>query len=184
MILGAHAMLANGCVMSRVGTSVVAMMAKANNVPVMVCCERYKFCERSQTDPFVFNELGDPDDIARVDTHHHKSLLLSGAAAALTKDACSASNAKGSSSSSSAPSAAASTSAAAAATAAPASATAVAGGRLNTGALADWRNMPGLRMLNIMYDVTPPHFVDMVITEVGMIPCTSVPVVLREFAEM
>ena len=35
------------------------------------------------------------------------------------------------------------------------------------------------QVLNLVYDVTPPEFVDMVITDVGMIPCTSVPVVLR-----
>ena len=27
--------------------------------------------------------------------------------------------------------------------------------------------------------VTPPEFVDLVITDLGMVPCTSVPVVLR-----
>ena len=58
VFLGAHALLANGCVMSRVGSSQVAMVAKAYNVPVLVCCETYKFCERVQTDSFVFNELG------------------------------------------------------------------------------------------------------------------------------
>ena len=58
MFLGAHALLANGYVMSRVGTSQVALVAKAFNVPVLVCCETYKFCERVQTDSFVSNELG------------------------------------------------------------------------------------------------------------------------------
>ena len=38
-------------------------MAKSCNVPVLVCCETYKFSERVQTDSFVFNELGDPDDL-------------------------------------------------------------------------------------------------------------------------
>ena len=33
-------------------------MAKSCNVPVLVCCETYKFSERVQTDSFVFNELG------------------------------------------------------------------------------------------------------------------------------
>ena len=56
--MGAHAVLANGCVMSRVGTSQVALVAKSHNVPVLVCCETYKFSERVQTDSFVFNELG------------------------------------------------------------------------------------------------------------------------------
>ena len=58
VFIGAHAVLANGCVMSRVGTSQVALVAKSQNVPVLVCCETYKFSERVQTDSFVFNELG------------------------------------------------------------------------------------------------------------------------------
>ena len=57
-MLGAHALLANGYVMSRVGSSQVAMVANVYNVPVLVCCETYKFVERVQTDSFVFNELG------------------------------------------------------------------------------------------------------------------------------
>ncbi len=59
VFLGAHALLANGNVMSRIGSSIIAMVAKANNVPVLVCCETFKFCERVQTDAFVFNELGE-----------------------------------------------------------------------------------------------------------------------------
>lgn len=35
----------------------VAMMAYASNVPVLVCCETYKFYDRVQTDSFVSNEL-------------------------------------------------------------------------------------------------------------------------------
>ena len=45
--------------------------------------------------------------------------------------------------------------------------------------LEGWRDIPPLHLLNLVYDVTPPNFISMVITEVGMIPCTSVPVVLR-----
>lgn len=30
------------------------------------------------------------------------------------------------------------------------------------------------------YDITPPEYITMIITEVGMIPPSSVPVVLRE----
>jgi translation initiation factor eIF-2B subunit delta len=44
--------------MSQVGTAQVSLIAKTHNVPVLVCCETYKFCERVQTDSFVFNELG------------------------------------------------------------------------------------------------------------------------------
>lgn len=59
VLLGAHALLANGFVMSRVGTAQLALVARAHNVPVLVCCETYKFCERVQTDAFVSNELGE-----------------------------------------------------------------------------------------------------------------------------
>jgi len=58
VIVGAHALLANGYVMSRVGTSLIALVAKSYNVPVLVCCETYKFTDRVQTDAFVINELG------------------------------------------------------------------------------------------------------------------------------
>ncbi|EEC14786.1 guanine nucleotide exchange factor, putative, partial [Ixodes scapularis] len=86
----------------------------AKNVPVLVCCETYKFSERVHTDSFVSNELAElltslPPDI-KVD---------------------------------------------------------------------DLKDSPSLTLLNLMYDVTPPQFVDMVITEKGILPCTSVPVVLR-----
>ena len=63
MFLGAHALLANGYVKSRVGSSVVAMIAHAFNVPVLVCCETYKFYDRVQTDSFVSNELGESQDL-------------------------------------------------------------------------------------------------------------------------
>nr|XP_046146977.1 translation initiation factor eIF-2B subunit delta-like [Oncorhynchus gorbuscha] len=117
VFLGAHALLANGYVMSRVGTSQIALVARTFNVPVLVCCETYKFCERVQTDSFVSNELDDPDDL--MVTRKGKTQL------------------------------------------------------------ENWRDVISLRLLNLVYDVTPPDFVDLVITDLGMIPCTSVPVVLR-----
>lgn len=58
VMLGAHALLTNGYVMSRIGTSEVALIAQAYNKPVLVCCETYKFSERVQTDSFVYNEVG------------------------------------------------------------------------------------------------------------------------------
>ncbi len=45
--------------------------------------------------------------------------------------------------------------------------------------LENWQTVQSLGLLNLVYDVTPPDFVDLVITDLGMIPCTSVPVVLR-----
>lgn len=57
VLLGAHALFSNGAVYSRAGTAMVAMMAKANNVPVLVCCETYKFSEGVMVDGFSKNEL-------------------------------------------------------------------------------------------------------------------------------
>ncbi|XP_065063368.1 translation initiation factor eIF2B subunit delta-like isoform X1 [Rhopilema esculentum] len=121
VFLGAHALLANGYVMSRVGSSIIAMVAKAHNVPVLVCCETFKFCERVQTDAFVFNELGDPDDLVETRISKTDGNILEG-----------------------------------------------------------WRDISSLYLLNLVYDVMPSSFVDIVVTELGMIPCTSVPAVLNK----
>lgn len=47
--------------------------------------------------------------------------------------------------------------------------------------LKGWRDVSSLQVLNILYDVTPAEYITVVITEIGMIPVTSVPVVLREY---
>ncbi|CAK7349790.1 unnamed protein product [Dovyalis caffra] len=66
VFLGASSVLSNGTVFSRVGTACVAMVAHAYRVPVLICCEAYKFHERVQLDSICSNELGDPDAIAKV----------------------------------------------------------------------------------------------------------------------
>ncbi|KAG4911892.1 hypothetical protein JHK82_052481 [Glycine max] len=66
VFLGASAVLSNGTVYSRVGTACVAMVAHAFRVPVIVCCEAYKFHERVQLDSICSNELGNPDVISNV----------------------------------------------------------------------------------------------------------------------
>ena len=49
--------------MARVGSSLIAMMAKARHTPVIVCAETYKFCEKVQLDSICYNELRDPDEL-------------------------------------------------------------------------------------------------------------------------
>jgi len=117
VLLGCHAIMANGCVMAHIGTSQVALMSHSAGKPVLVCCETYKFTERVQTDSFVHNELADPDDLVNNDTDNEH--------------------------------------------------------------LADWRDLGSLCLLNLAYDVTPATFVDAVITEISILPTTSVPVILR-----
>ena len=46
-------------------------------------------------------------------------------------------------------------------------------------ALEDWRDLSALNLLYLNYDVTPASLVDAIISEISVIPCTSVPVVLR-----
>ncbi len=43
VFLGAAAVHSNGTVMARVGSATVAMTADAVGVPVIICCETYKF---------------------------------------------------------------------------------------------------------------------------------------------
>ncbi|GFP94792.1 translation initiation factor eif-2b subunit delta, partial [Phtheirospermum japonicum] len=66
VIMGACSVFSNGAVYSRVGTACVAMVAHQLRVPVLVCCEAYKFHERAQLSSICFNQLGDPDAVSRV----------------------------------------------------------------------------------------------------------------------
>nr|GMD55306.1 translation initiation factor eIF-2B subunit delta-like isoform X1 [Ipomoea batatas] len=66
VFLGVASILSNGTVYSRVGTACVAMVAHQFRVPVLICCEAYKFHERVQLDSICSNELGDPEAIANV----------------------------------------------------------------------------------------------------------------------
>jgi translation initiation factor eIF-2B subunit delta len=77
VLLGAHALLTNGYVKSRIGTAQVALVAQAHNKPVLVCCETYKFSEQVLTDSFVYNELGDSDALLSMDTLEESSPLIS-----------------------------------------------------------------------------------------------------------
>lgn len=61
VLLEAHTLLANGYMISEMGASQIALVAKSHNVPVLICCETYKFSERVHTDSFVFNEAGEFD---------------------------------------------------------------------------------------------------------------------------
>lgn len=47
--------------------------------------------------------------------------------------------------------------------------------------LNDWMDDPHLLLLDLKYDYTPSLYIGMVITEVGCLPVTSIPVILREY---
>ena len=124
VFVGAASALANGTVVSRVGTAAVAVTAEAFNIPVVVCCETYKFSHRVQLDAITHNELGDPDALVEVENRPDVKLLQ------------------------------------------------------------NWNDLPNLRLLNLRYDALADRYITMIATEMGMIPPSSVPVILREYNTM
>ncbi len=47
--------------------------------------------------------------------------------------------------------------------------------------MADWRDLPHLKLLHLIYDLTPMEYVSVVVTEIGLIPPTSIPAIIREY---
>lgn len=58
VLLGAHSLYANGALYSRAGTALVAALAASRSIPVLACCETYKFSNGVPFDGFTKNELG------------------------------------------------------------------------------------------------------------------------------
>ncbi|KAL7054111.1 hypothetical protein AAHC03_026547 [Spirometra sp. Aus1] len=158
-ILGAHSLLNNGHVIARVGTAQVANIVSAvAHTPVLVCAETYKFWERAQSDAFEFNELSDPDDIWRgprgIQADWEKGLPGYSLSDAWQPDKDESEACLGDSLQTQC-------------------------SLTNPPRLSDWRTKKTLRLLNLAYDVLPPELVTAVVTELGILPTTSVPVVLR-----
>jgi translation initiation factor eIF-2B subunit delta len=114
VLLGAHAMMSNGRLFSRIGTALVAMEANEADKPVIVLCETIKFTERVALDSIVHNEIAPADELV------------------------------------------------------------IPGGRLEK-----WEDIEKLQLCNPMYDVTPADYIQMIVTESGNVPPTSVPVLHR-----
>jgi translation initiation factor eIF-2B subunit delta len=127
VMLGAQAMLSNGTVKGRVGTAMICMTARSFHKPVLVCCETYKFSDKSQLDSLTRNEISKPEELTIPDREDVKQRFI------------------------------------------------------KSGLYANNQYANGASVLNLTYDVTPGEWIDVVVTEVGLLPCTSVPVVLREF---
>ncbi len=123
MLIGAHAILANGYVLNDIGSSQIALVAKSFNVPVVVCCETYKFCDKVQTDALINNELDDSLKMLYFTNSKQLTPLIE--------------------------------------------------------YMNENKSCENINLLNLTYDITSPSFISCVITDMGMLPCTSVPVVLR-----
>lgn len=165
VFLGAHAMLSNGFLYSRVGTALIAMKAKRANIPVLVCCESIKFSDRVLLDSVTLNELGDCSDL--VDWNQNTHVKTPGVALRKfietheeTKDTPVTNGNQKQKNGNGKP-------------------------QQDVGKdelpLANWKDSPSLNILNIMYDLTPPEYIQKIITEVGALPPSSVPVILREY---
>ncbi|GFO09977.1 translation initiation factor eif-2b subunit delta [Plakobranchus ocellatus] len=132
VFLGAAAMFSIGDMHSRTGNSMIAALAQAYNIPVLACCETYKFTDKVQLHLADSNLHARGRDLIDPGPHNRPSVLLT-----------SPEDAKSSEGSGS-------------------------GGTAS-----------GPNLLNLMYDVTKSRHITMLVTELGMLPCTSVPVVLR-----
>ncbi|KAF9884450.1 hypothetical protein FE257_001781 [Aspergillus nanangensis] len=163
VFLGAHGMTSNGRLYSRVGTALVAMSAKERaggvEVPVIVCCETVKFTDRVALDSIVVNEIADADELViNQPPQQVTGIPDSKAAATAQPDTKKGGNKASSQTSPPEPNLAS----------------------LNgSSPLANWKETPNLQLLNILYDVTPAEYVDMVVTEMGSLPPSAVPIVHR-----
>lgn len=147
VFLGAHSMLSNGRLMSRIGTAAVAMAASKADVPVIVCCESVKFSGKVALDSIVLNEVAPSEELLLGEGKKELPVPIEepvtntkGGGKKVQQDEDSEPNVK---------------------------------------TLHDWRDIPNLQILNLMYDVTPAEYIRMVICEYGSVPPSSVPVVHR-----
>lgn len=158
VFLGAHAMTSNGGLYSRVGTALVAMSAKERasgvEIPVIVCCETVKFTDRVALDSIVVNEIADADELVVNPSPDQITGIPE------TEDAPVVDTKKGKPNTTS--------------NEPPAWSNGI-----TKSPLTNWKTTPNLQLLNIMYDVTPAEYVDMVITEMGSLPPSAVPIVHR-----
>jgi translation initiation factor eIF-2B subunit delta len=148
-ILGASAMMGNGRLYSRAGSAMVAMMAKdaGFNIPVIVLCESVKFTNKTPLDSTDLNELGDGNSL--VEYERNETLTTTPVPTpAPSKNGKKSGKEENDSDESK-----------------------------KAKGLEGWKDQPNLYLLNLMYDVTPAEYLDMVITEMGSLPPSAVPVV-------
>ena len=172
VILGAACIMSNGSVVSRAGTATIALVAGHYKIPVMVCCETYKFSERVQIDSICSNELGDFDALIRngkdkpTKKDKHRQSVFSrdkhaGFQSKLNLDLDAKEKHEDEDSEEE-------------------EADSGEANPFRNKLLGNWRNMQKLKMCNLKYDTTPSKLIKMVITELGVMPPSAAPVIIRE----
>jgi ribose 1,5-bisphosphate isomerase len=111
VIVGADAVAANGAVVNKIGTSMIALAAHEARVQFLVAAETYKFSAETILGELVTIEERDSEEIIEANEH---------------------------------------------------------------------RKMPRVKVRNPAFDVTPPEYVDLIITERGVIPPQAAILILRE----
>jgi translation initiation factor eIF-2B subunit delta len=167
VLIGAAAVLANGAVVSRVGTAAVAAVARGAGIPVLVAAETCKFHERVQLDAVANNELGNPAAVASTTSYpaayghggRNPSLGRWVGRSGVRGDVA------GGSMSVEAPGASGGDD--------------DEGGERRREGLEGWEKVERLSVLNLTYDVTPAECITSVVCESGLVAPTDVPSFLR-----
>lgn len=168
VLLGASSLLSNGCMLGPAGSAMVASLAKAKQIPVIVCAETYKFSDKVQLDSIVFNELGHSSEIVRQYTAEEQAELGDANIAAFGPQLDSGYRGSADKPSTEATQQETSTFE-----------------TTDLLALSSQRNklqkikLP-FEVVNLRYDLTPLANISAIATETGLIPPTSVPILIRE----
>lgn len=145
VFLGAHAMMSNGRLYSRVGTALVSMLANSQSLPIIVLCQSVKFTEKVALDSIVGNEVAPAEEM--LSEAERRDLLPLKSRLPVSKNEEQTSS--------------------------PADVA-------ETSDVLKWiEDNKNLHHLQVLYDVTPAQYINMVITEYGSLPPSSVPVVHR-----
>lgn len=177
VILGASSLMSNGAMLAPAGSAMIASLAKARQIPVIVTAESYKFTEKVQLDSIVFNELGSAAEVAVLSPAGPNGELVAvpqdfrGYRGGMEKIATGVSDSSSSSGYSDF------FNAAVIAIPVPLSSSAEPNGH-RTGAKPSGQ-LP-FEVVNLRYDLTPVGNISVVATETGLIPPTSIPVLIRE----
>jgi translation initiation factor eIF-2B subunit delta len=152
VLLGASSLLSNGTALAPAGTAMVAALGKAHRLPVLFAAETYKFSEKVQLDSIVYNELGNPSEIAIMGGEEPASQTDLKYRGALERPP------------------------------GPEEGGAGGGGQTFSTAAAvsvAQTHLP-FQVVNLRYDLTPINLISAIVTETGVIPPTSIPVLIRE----
>ncbi|KAJ1434672.1 hypothetical protein B484DRAFT_417378 [Ochromonadaceae sp. CCMP2298] len=158
VLLGASSLQCNGTMLAPAGTAMVAALAKAWQIPVIVAAESYKFSEKVQLDSIVYNEMGKAAEISVMQLESEE------VGAKYVPVPQRQPGYRGA-----------------------ADSTDETGEELDPIALpSQWGNVSSpsqqlpFSVVNLRYDVTPMVNISVVATETGLIPPTSLPVLMRE----